>query len=169
MKKNAENMTLSEIKQKLNAFQLIHCGLKHEEVLLDDKTRLPRMTGAIDEQVYKRQDLCANRKQRLGCAHSPANDHFKKLLDEIQANDPKIEKLKKEFNDLVLQIYMLDHKKGNLEKSFAESLETDNSSGLLPSDIQKELAACKQLHSKYINELGIIKSGVIQRIDEING
>lgn len=159
-------MTLSDIKQKLNAFQLIHCGLKHEEVLLDDETHLPRMTGAVDEQVYKRRDLCANRKQRLGCAHTSANSSFESLLNDLAKGDKYFMKFKNQFSEVVFQIYNLDHKKGNLEKKYAEYLEVGNSNDLLFSDIKKDLHACKLLHSKYINELENVKLGVIQYIDK---
>lgn len=170
MKKQlTNNMTLTEIKQNLNSFQLIQCGLSHEAVQLDSKTNLPIMTGAIDKQFYKRVALCnlKDRKQRLGCAHSSANDKFNKLIDRLPENDEVIKKLKKEFNDVVLQIYMLDHKKGDLEKKYAELLVLCDSSILTSSGIQKEFDSCKLTHKKYINQLSYIKSGIIERIDEM--
>jgi len=162
-------MTLSEIKQNLNGFQFVHCGLSHEAVLLDRKSNLPVKNEISDENIYKRVDLCSliDRKQRLGCAHSSANDTFNKLIDELPEKDFIIEKFRKQFNELIFQIYMLDHKKGNLEKNFAEAIDPSNSCELSSSNIQKELDACKHTHSIHIDQLSEIRSCIIQRIDKL--
>ena len=160
-------MTLLEIKQKLSAYQVVHCGLSHEAVLLDRKTRIPVKLGNSHEEVYKRVQLCnlTDRNQRLGCAHSSANKAFTNIIEELPT-DPIIEKLKREFNKLIFQIYTLDHKKGNLERDFAETLESSNSNGLTSSDVQKELNACIQIHNSYMNQLHQLKSNIIIHIDK---
>lgn len=165
------NISLSEIRQNLNEFQLIQCGLKHEGVILDSKTHLPLKTGPLNEEIYKRVDLCnlKDRNQRLGCSHSFANSAFNRSIEELSKKDPIVEKLKEQFNEIVLKIYLLDHKKGNLEHTFAETLEINSSCELSSSDVEKELDTCVQIHSEYINQLGNIKSDIIQHIDAIIG
>jgi len=161
-------MTLSEIKEKLNEFQFINCGLRHEQVLLDTATILPVLGGAIDPPTYMRVNLCniEDRRKRLGCAHSPSNDSFNRLLDQIPGDDDVIAQLQKQFNEVVLKIYVLDHQKGDLEKSIAEATDTRLTNDLSADEIQQEIASCISAHGSEIDSLRNINASIIDRIVE---
>lgn len=117
-------MTLTEIKEKLKNLEPVHFELSHETVLLDSNTKLPVKLNIGDEQVFQRIKLCdqTERNHRLGCAHSSSNDTFNRLVEDLARQDEIIGKLQIQFNETVVHIYKLDHKKGDLEKLYAESL-----------------------------------------------
>lgn len=161
-------MILHEIKSNLEEFELFQCGMYHEKVRLDTKTKLPLKTNIIGDNQFLRIDLCNSklRKKRLGCAHSSANYNFNELINKIEIDSIHIKEIQRKINETILNIYELDHKKGNLEKDFAEivlniipNLETRN-------NIQNKIGVCINLHRNYIDTLKVLKEELINIIDQ---
>ncbi|MFT5779209.1 MAG: hypothetical protein ACI837_002166 [Crocinitomicaceae bacterium] len=163
-------MTLLEIKETLEEFKLVHCGLSHEAVQIDPQTGMAEKLGSSGELgVYQRVQICEGplRHYRLGCAHSTANKRFVEIIESTAKSDASIEQQLMEFNRVTSSIYALDHRVGNLEKDRAELLDSSIEIARTSAEVKSELAECKLIHRGYINELDTIKTAAITRIDEL--
>ncbi|MBL4705953.1 MAG: hypothetical protein JKY54_15615 [Flavobacteriales bacterium] len=162
-------MNLFEIKQDLEKFQLVQCGLYHEKVAFNGETKMPISKGIGNQQEFKRVNLCdlSDRRKRLGCAHSMSNANFNQLIKDLALKDKSIGLLNLKFNVVVNSIYQLDHRAGYLEKDHATSLTPNNSHPISTSEIEKELLEVKAIHFGYISQLEGIKSDIILRINEM--
>ncbi|ARV14485.1 hypothetical protein [Polaribacter sp. SA4-12] len=161
-------MTLHDIKSNLEDFELFQCGMYHEKVRLDPKTKLPLKTNIIGENQFLRIDLCNSklRKKRLGCAHSSANLNFNELINKIEIDSIHIKEIQIKINETILNIYELDHKKGNLEKEFAEVLLNTIPNLETRNNIQNKIGICISLHRDYIATLKVLKDELINIIDQ---
>lgn len=158
-------MSIQDIRNELDAFELVKCGLRHELVKLDAETKLPlKHTSSIETQ-FQRIDLCSNiiRNKRLGCAHSASNVNFNRLIDALNTENTEIKTIQKKINDQILDIYALDHKKGDLEKEYAICLDKQMST----QDVDKQLKECITIHSAYIDNLKTLKTNLITSIDTL--
>lgn len=162
-------MTVSEIRQQIEQFELFQCGLYHEKVQLNSVTLSPIKTSVLDEEHYQRVELCKleDRRKRLGCAHSISNNRFMSLIEGLDTDNSEIKDLQIKIDDVLLQIYTLDHVKGELEKEFAVSLE-NNPEESVKNDIQIRLKECISTHSGFINELSGLKKELITAIDRLD-
>ena len=164
-------MTLTEIKQALEQYHVIQCEMHHELVELDKTTKLPIKSVIGGEEMYQRVNLCANefRQYQLGCAHSISNNNFNSLIAPLAKEDVVIEQLQDQLNKVILNIYTLDHQKGDLEKQYAKSITPNYLGKVLTAEILENIAAVKLIHREYMSQLGAIKAALIQRIDELIG
>ncbi|MBO9479966.1 hypothetical protein [Salinisphaera sp. G21_0] len=73
---------LSVLYNRVRAFELVQCRMKHENILQRDHQSLDVMS---EDPAYKREPLChaAIRARRLGCAHTGARREFCRMLDEF--------------------------------------------------------------------------------------
>jgi len=156
-------MTLVEIKQQIEAFQIVHCNL-HHEVVRRDAHGMPVKATVGGEEIFERVQLCKNRAQRLGCAHSGANIRFKSIFASLEEADEIINKLLVAFDKTIISIYELDHQKGFLEKDLAENFLFVEKT---IANIQEEMKDCILNHDKKMTELEDIKSAILLRIDEL--
>ncbi|WP_207429023.1 hypothetical protein [Pedobacter sp. SYSU D00535] len=96
------------------------CKLKHEKVQKNE-VDLDRLED--QNVIFPRLGFCRkeDRNFRIGCAHTMANNNFKNLCKQVSEllNMPQLTQLRHEMDHLVTQIYILDYKKGQLEKELA--------------------------------------------------
>ena len=162
-------MTKQEIRQQLSEFNLVQCGLYHENILMDPETKEPCKNISSNEVQYLRVKLCPMevRSKRLGCAHSISNKRFEDLMDELKSNDSEILELKNEFNTLFCKIYKLDHVKGELDKELIihdfDKSEESRDRIQIKQDLQNSI----ETHNQLINELGILKEKLLKRVDQL--
>ena len=135
---------------------------------MDAQTGQPIIKSSSIESYYERVPLCeiTVRSKRLGCAHSSSNNNFLHLIDELKTDDQEIVKLKREISDLIIQIYALDHKKGDLEKELVDSLSIDDVK-IMQVRVKVKLAECIQSHRKLIDELNTHRTNLILRLDQL--
>ncbi|HAS46576.1 MAG TPA: hypothetical protein DCS93_39200 [Microscillaceae bacterium] len=158
-------MTLEQIKEALKAFKTVACKMYHEKVALDTITGLPETQSSPDGITFTRVSLCAARHHRIGCAHTKANSQFNRLLDQLPREE--FAALQTQFNELINQIYFLDHQKGDAEKQLAMLL-------LAPSPdqvtIQQQNTAIEQLevrHDQLIHQLSILRDEILTQLDQL--
>ncbi|QNM86531.1 hypothetical protein H9W90_05275 [Polaribacter pectinis] len=156
-------MTIPEIKNELEKFTVFKCGLKHELVKLDSKTKHPVKKIVSNKEIYERVALCNSSKRayRLGCAHSNSNLKFNQLVSSIQIDNLEIKRILNEINQVISKIYLLDHEKGNLEKEFAICLENPSNSIV---EIESSINSCKTTHNNYMNDLHLLKTALLSFI-----
>lgn len=161
-------MTILQIKQKLEQFQVVKCDMYHEKIKLDIHTGQPILKETSNGSSYERVNLCGivERSKRLGCAHSSSNNSFLNLIDELKTNDQVIINFKKRISDLILQIYTLDHKKGELEKELVISNSFDDLKDK-SIRIQKELTDSILSHRKIMDEINTLKAKLILYLEEL--
>lgn len=144
-------MSLTEVIENLEQFTVVKCGMHHEKVLLDkDETPVKNVIG--DDVSFARMQLCEGRRQRLGCAHTSANDRFNRLLESVE-HVAEIPRLREEFNNLILKVYQLDHIVGNLEH--------DKATGKIVDD---QLEDCKRQHASLMDQLNETKLSIIAQL-----
>ena len=159
-------MTILQIKNKIEQFHVVKCDMYHEKIKMDN-TGQPILNRTSNDSYYERMNLCetSERSKRLGCAHSSSNNNFLNLIDQLKTDDQKIVDLKKEISDLILQVYTLDHKKGELEKELVISLGNDNVKKE-SIKIQERLTDSILTHRKLMDELKMLRNKLILRLEE---
>ncbi|MEO0339583.1 MAG: hypothetical protein AAF242_10250 [Bacteroidota bacterium] len=162
-------MNLIETKEWIRSYKVNHCGLFHEEVLLDPKTNRPLFTGSLENPIYKRTNLCdsTTRKKTLGCAHSSANMTFDQLMDDLPKEDPIFSLQRDQLQETFFQIHMIDHKKGNLEKDVADCLNSEIIAKQRLEEVRAAIEICKKEHSQLLDQLAGLQSKILERIDEL--
>ncbi len=117
------------IYEQVKKFKVVSCNLKHEQVV---KILYPikKDEELLDSNghLFIRKGFCTKeiRKKTISCAHSIAFSTYEKLIlshNQLRYNKEIINNLN-EMKGLLFQIYLLDHKKGLLEKKNA--LEKEN-------------------------------------------
>lgn len=155
---------LSDIIQILKDFEVVACDLVHEKVALNKK--VPRVIDVGGDEKFERKGLCKydKRKQRLGCAHTNANTDFLNFLKEIDHLKPNIRTDVESLENIILQIYLLDHHKGELEKKKAECyLHNDH---LNIQQCEEELKNAINRHRSLIQNLDGLKTQIIRKLEE---
>ena len=162
-------MTILEIKQEINQFKLKKCDLSHEQVALDRDTLLPIKDIIQGEKMFQRVEICPqkDRNQQLACAHSGALIRFNEMTEEIAQQDQQVHELCTQLNNLMFEVYMLDHRKGDLEKLYAEVRESSYLGPMTYESILEELNTCRQKHRLLIDQIQEVKTSIIQRLDHL--
>ncbi|MCL7754225.1 hypothetical protein MPF13_10670 [Polaribacter sp. Z022] len=161
-------MILNQIKKELNEFEIFKCEMYHEKVKTNSITKLPIKKCVDGKDVFIRVKLCNInlRQKRLGCAHSSVNLRFNALLDKIKVDTNKVNKIKIKFNQTINNIYLLDHKKGNLEKEYANLLLRNNIDLNKKHNLQNKIEDCVLIHNNYLNTLSLLKVELIKIINQ---
>ena len=159
-------MTILQIQKKIKQFQVVKCDMYHEKIKLDIKTGQPILKETSNGSSYERVNLCGvvQRSKRLGCAHSSSNNSFLNLIDGLKTNNQEIINIKKRISDLILQIYTLDHKKGELEKELVISNNLDDVKEKTIK-VQEALTDSVLTHRKIMDELKMLKTKLILHLE----
>lgn len=158
-------MTLDQIKEALTVFKTVSCKMYHEKVLTDATTGLPQTQPSPDGITFPRVSLCITRHHHIGCAHTKANIHFNRLLDQLPQQE--FSYLQGQFNELINQIYFLDHQKGEAEKQLA-ILQLEPSPCQVA--IEQQNTSIKQMettHDKLIQQLSVLKDSILKQLDQL--
>ncbi len=157
------------LRQELAVFNTMPCRMIHEKavgVIEDPFSGDPDYEGL----TILRRGLCPKelRRTTLGCAHTPANEAFGKLLDELS----KVTGISKEaspwseLTNVIVAIYKLEHEKGNLEKRLAvlaRSEEQDQEQKV----IVDRLGEVTTTHVHAVAALEKIRLETLQTIDKL--
>lgn len=158
-------MTLNQIKEALATFKTVSCKMYHEKVAFDTSTGLPQTQPATDRVTFIPVSLCAARHERIGCAHTKANSQFNRWLDQLPRQE--FAPLQVKFNEVVNQIYFLDHQKGEAEKQLAVLLLATSPD---QAAIQQQKIVIEQLeihHHQFISQLSILKDDILKQLDQL--
>lgn len=159
-------LQLLELKEKLSVFQTVSCRLMHEQVqeIMDDSIT---DYADLERLMVRRKGFCnpAMRRTWLGCAHTMANDTFARLSDCVHATGilhtdtiPSIG-----FNDLVVEIYRIDHEKGRMEKRKALAQKQNDTAELI--NIADSMQDIIYRHQCCIKQLEQMRSDLMCQID----
>ncbi len=162
--------TIPQLLKTIEDFQIVKCNMYHESVVIDSN-RKPVYKRIDDAIVFDRVSLCdANhRKVRLGCAHSIVNSNFSKILENAQLLIPKqsneILIFKNKFEAVIAKIYVLDHKKGQMEHELAIFEMTSN--GKSNAQLDLSMNVLKAEHNILMDNIISIKSDIESFISKV--
>ena len=154
-----DEISPGELKREIESFRLISCGLRHEQVTGEKGSVLDEF-GTEVSKTFTRVGLCSKelRNSVIGCAHTPANHKFIDLLKKTEFLHAGVTDLRKEFDETITQIYLLDHVKGELEK---ELFTLSGEDKILFQRKKEELV---REHAKLQKRLFSIRQSVIETL-----
>jgi hypothetical protein len=118
---------ISEIRERIATMQIVSCRLAHERVCWENGSIVRRQVGEEDIPVRR---LCGAdvRRRRLACAHTTARYSAEQALLELRQagalSEDACAAFVEELHALGHQIHLLDHRKGDAEKTYALAAET---------------------------------------------
>lgn len=160
---------LNSIYTELLRYKTTQCQLKHEQVKEVISDAVMGDEGPQDRIV--RTGFCdsAFRKWELGCAHTPAAMHnFKTLVGnfagaaDLDASNLPLQNM----DDVICQIFLLDHEKGALEKQYS-FLKLRNGSPEEIAATQDKLKTAIAHHTVLINQLEQLRASVLAKLAAI--
>jgi hypothetical protein len=173
----ADNVrTLLAIRDRIEATQIVACGMAHERVRWDDGRIVRRLVGEQDDALV-RVTLCshATRAKRLGCGHTLARSEARRALVDLRAagalSDEQRLAFDAELEAIGHDIQLLDHRKGDAEKRRALLIETLQVGGgiaaatLVEETSMASIRALEREHAIHLDRLREWRTRVLQAID----
>lgn len=164
---------LIEIKEKVEDLKAVKCRVNHERVLTDKETGLP-LSKYIGEKVYERIGFCPRevREQRISCGHTNAPDILKNALTLLDSEGKDVEILRTELMNVITQIHLLDHRKGDAEKQLAILIEKKNN--LPKKSFEKEISPARDAindleneHRGYVDKIAEVRDRIVAELETI--
>ena len=168
------------LRDEIAAMRIVKCRMSHEQVVRDDASGLPK-TCRFAESGYRRIGLCAPelRATSLGCSHTSARIKLEEAIGALCSSNgqqtPALSQMRDEFAWLDNAIHLLDHRKGDAEKRFAEICERSNQSVRSADEehtikeARNGIGELEALHDAYVERIGNLRNRVVAEIDELLG
>jgi len=155
---------LNALKTELEKFRTFNCKLKHETIIGTFPNDSIDIAGNNLEPIIDRLGFCKHnfRSVTINCAHTTAGFKFKNLIETISDH---IENFQGELyissaDRLLCEIYLLDHKRGSLEKELAFYKLTNNTD-VERERIQGEISHLVNNHSNLVAELELLRQTIV--------
>jgi hypothetical protein len=161
---------LQALKIQLAQYKTFDCQLRHENIIDIEPNEDIDSMGLPLEPTVNRVGFCNNsfRSAAISCAHTIAAVKFKNLIEKIsqQVEIPQKNLHLKAFDDLLCEIYLLDHKKGRLEKEYAFA-EFYYKRGMDREEIKLEIKKIEEQHSKLVAKLELLRQDILTTLDQL--
>jgi hypothetical protein len=160
------------LREEIAALCVVQCRMAHERIVRAGESMLPVVSG-LPEGSYQRFGLCSPevRSQRLGCSHTTARIKLGDAINELNKGDGESSgqglSFGSELNWLNNQIHLLDHRKGEAEKTLAKTVAEMYHAGDRGRKREKLIAAEKdvremeRLHDEYVELIGVLRHKVV--------
>lgn len=157
--------SLRGLRDRIASLQVIRCRMLHERVRVEDGVAL-RVSRGEREPGLVRIGLCSpeDRARNLACGHTMARYA---LLDAIQAlraagSVPPAEcrSLEQALEDVANEIHLLDHRKGDAERTLALASER----GVVSAEAA-EVRRLEAQHDAHAGQLQAIQIAVLSHLD----
>jgi hypothetical protein len=169
---------LSSLREEIVALCAVKCQMSHERVIREGDLMLP-VVCSFPEGNYQRVGLCSPevRTQRLGCSHTTARIKLGSAIDELDLDGADKSGpgslLAHELNWLNNEIHLLDHRKGEAEKTLARILEETyvagdraRTAGRL-RDAEEQIREMERLHDEYVDRIGALRAKVVAELERL--
>jgi hypothetical protein len=165
-----DNELLQALKIELTQYKTFDCKLRHENIIdVQSNEGIDNMDLPL-EAIVNRVGFCNHgfRSVAISCAHTTAAIKFKNLVEKIsqQVETPQNDVCIKAFDDLLYEIYLLDHKKGSLEKEYAFA-EFYDKSWVDREEIKLEINKIEKQHSKLVAELELLRQTILTTLNQL--
>jgi hypothetical protein len=169
---------LRSLREEIATLCIVKCRMSHERVVRDGESGLP-VICRFPEGSYQRVGLCTAeiRAKRLGCSHTSAriklDDAIKKLATSYRGNNAASLLFSSELVWLNNAIHLLDHRKGEAEKSLARILDEAHRAGAQGDkgqnmrESENEIYEMEQLHDEYVERIGELRDRIVIEIDKL--
>jgi len=161
---------LQTLKIQLAQYKTFDCKLRHENIVDVGSNEGTDSMGLPLEPIINRLGFCNHsfRDVAINCAHTTAAFNFKNLVEKIsqQVEIPQNDLHIKAFDDLLCEIYLLDHKKGSLEKEYAFA-EFYDENEIDREEIKLEINKVEKQHSKLVAELELLRRTILTALDQL--
>ncbi len=156
--------------QQLSGYRTLQCGQNHEKVveISEIEAGNPEM-GHEDHPGWKLniKGLCSAelRNSTLGCSHNMVLSKYNRVINDLISQDliGQTALPMKEMNDVIAEIYRMDHEKGRLEKYHAV-LKKEQSDVQQEAETAQKLQELRQGHVELIKKLEILHQKVLQEL-----
>ena len=167
------------LRGEIAALGVVKCHMSHERIIRAGEPR-PPLVSSCPKGSYKRVGLCSPevRTQRLGCSHTTARiklgDAIKELNTGNGKNSGQGPSLGSELNWLNNQIHLLDHQKGEAEKTLAKMEEEmyfaddQTQRGAKLMGAQEAVRELERLHDGYVEQIGLLRDKVLNEMDRLS-
>jgi hypothetical protein len=169
---------LYSLREEIAALSIVKCRMSHERVIRAGERMLPVICN-FTESNYERVGLCRPeiRAKRLGCSHTSARIKLDEAINELNTRDEEGNRLSpllsSELNWLNNEIHLLDHRKGEAEKTLAGTLEgayRTGSWGRKDKDLieaENRIQELERVHDEYVERIGQLRDRIIIEIDKL--
>jgi hypothetical protein len=169
---------LSSLREDLVALRAVKCRMSHERVIRAPDSMLP-LVCSLPEGNYQRVGLCSPevRAQRLGCSHTSARIKLENAIGELDLDGADksalASSLAQEWNWLNNEIHLLDHRKGEAEKTLARILEETYAAddrartGERLRDAEQAIREMERLHDEYVDRIDVLRDRVVTEMDRL--
>lgn len=168
---------LSSLREEIVALAAVKCHMSHERIIRAAGSLLP-VVCRFPEGAYRRVGLCSpeTRAQRLGCSHTMARIKLESAIDELEtgAGEESVPGsfLRSELNWLNNEIHLLDHRKGEAEKTLARILEeygAVDGAGQAKRlrEAEAKVRELERLHDEYVDRIGILRDTIVTEMDKL--
>lgn len=159
---------LQSIRQQLAGYRVTQCALAHECVVSVSRSDYGIRADHPGWQI-RLQGFCNRntRQERLGCAHTTANDRYKSLVRKLTnagIADDLVAPLS-EIDEIIMSIYLIDHEKGMLDKKCA--VFSAERKVLQLQEAERKLNEVLAIHFHLIERLGTLHTHIMNRIDRL--
>jgi hypothetical protein len=166
------------LREEIAALCVVKCRMSHERVIRAGEPMLP-VICRYTESNYERVGLCGPevRAKRLGCSHTSARIKLEDAINELNTRDEEGNRLGRllssELNWLNNQIHLLDHRRGEAEKTLARMLEDAYRAGgwghkgknLI--EAENRIQELERAHNEYVERIGQLRDRIIIEIDKL--
>src|SRR5260370_26157362 len=168
---------LFSLREEIAALGAVKCHMSHERIIRAAGSTLP-VVCRIPEGADRRVGLCSpeTRAQRLGCSHTMARIKLESAIDELETgarekNGPE-SFLRAELNWLDNEIHLLDHPKGEAEKTLARIMEEHGASDRAGQTERLREAETKgreleRLTDEDRHRIGILRDRIVAEMDRM--
>jgi hypothetical protein len=169
---------LYSLREEIAALRIVKCHMSHERVIRADESMLP-VIGRFPGNSYQRIGLCSPeaRAKRLGCSHTSARIKLEDAINELNSSGEEGNglgpRLSSELSWLNNQIHLLDHRKGEAEKTLARMLEEAyraggwGRKGKELMDAENGIQELERTHDEYVERIGRLRDRVVIEIDKL--
>lgn len=163
---------LKALRQEIAGLVVVKCRLAHERVRRDPLSDKP-LTRPFPEGSYDRVGLCpfAVRAQSLVCSHSTSRIRLERVIQALRASDAHAEPggvlaaLHAELQWLDNEIHLLDHRKGEAEKTVADGWQAADAARVARAE--DAVRSMEHVHDQYADRVDALKANVLSEIDRL--
>ena len=167
---------LPALRARLASFELVRCGMRHEQIQREPDGLLPLVDASVDHG-FVRETYCdsAIRSSRLSCAHTTARYKLAEMLDQIPGsvrNAEQVSQWKEKISKLDMAIIEVDQKKSDAELVHAResdrvcaSLEHAAEARQALDQISLKIRQLVSSHNAYSDQLSELLREILACID----
>lgn len=170
---------LISLRTEIAALLVVKCRMSHEQIIKSAGSNLP-VTSRTSTGSYQRIGLCdpETRARQLGCGHTMSRYRLEAAISALGTGNRESAGqgalLGCELNELINEIHLLDHRKGEAEKALAIALEEAHGEDGVANGGDERLRMAEvavreieERHDEYVSRIGELRDKVVVEMDNL--